>query len=78
MGSTLPKASERRFLILRPTTWCSLTSCERRLFSAEKFGCKSEIAAMLEILPRFEELPELSIECLMAFTIRSGLDPCWR
>ena len=40
-----------------------------------QFGCKSELAAMLEILPRFEVLPELSIESLMAYTIRFGPGP---
>lgn len=38
-------------------------------------GCKSELAAMLEILPRFEVLPELSSESLMAYTIRFGPGP---
>ena len=40
-----------------------------------QFGCKSELAALLEILPRFEVLPEMSIECLMAYTIRFGPGP---
>jgi hypothetical protein len=40
-----------------------------------QFGCKSELAAMLEILPRFEVLPEMSIESLMAYTIRFGPGP---
>ena len=30
---------------------------------------------MLEMLPRFEVLPELTIESLMAYTIRFGPDP---
>ena len=40
-----------------------------------QFGCKSELAALLEILPRFEVLPEMSIESLMAYTIRFGPGP---
>ncbi len=52
-----------------------LLRAEAFLRLRNQFGCKSEIAAMLEILPRFEELPELSIECLMAFTIRFGPGP---
>ena len=40
-----------------------------------QFGCKLELAALLEILPRFEVLPEMSIESLMAYTIRFGPGP---
>ena len=40
-----------------------------------QFGCKSELAAMLEILPRFEVLPEMSLQSLMAYTIRFGAGP---
>ena len=40
-----------------------------------QIGCKSELAAMLEILPRFEVLPEMSIESLIAYTIRFGPGP---
>ena len=40
-----------------------------------QFGCKSELAALLEILPRFEVLPEMSLQSLMAYTIRFGPRP---
>lgn len=52
-----------------------LLRAEAFLRLRNQFGCKSELAAMLEILPRFEVLPELSIESLMAFTIRFGPSP---
>ena len=52
-----------------------LLRAEAFLHLRNQFGCKSELAAMLEILPRFEVLPELSIESLMAYTIRFGPSP---
>ena len=52
-----------------------LLRAEAFLRLRNQFGCKSELTAMLEILPRFEVLPELSIESLMAFTIRFGPGP---
>ncbi len=38
----------------------------------DQFGCESELASMLELLPGFESVPPMSIEGLMAFTIRFG------
>ncbi|MCY4188968.1 MAG: hypothetical protein OXD30_10845, partial [Bryobacterales bacterium] len=35
-------------------------------------SCESELASMLELLPRCENFPVMSIEALMAFTIRLG------
>lgn len=52
-----------------------LLRAEAFLHLQNEFGCKSELAAMLEILPRFEVLPKLSIESLMAYTIRFGAGP---
>ena len=52
-----------------------LLRAEAFLRLRNQFGCKSELAAMLEILPRFEVLPEMSIESLMAYTIRFGPSP---
>jgi hypothetical protein len=52
-----------------------LLRAEAFLRLQNEFGCKSELAAMLEILPRFEVLPKLSIESLMAYTIRFGPGP---
>ena len=52
-----------------------LLRAEAFLRLRNQFGCKSELAAMLEILPRFEVLPELIIESLMAYTIRFGPSP---
>ena len=37
-----------------------------------QFSCESELASMLELLPRLEGVPPMSIEGLMAFTIRFG------
>ena len=37
-----------------------------------ELGCESELATMLELLPRFEVLPSLSIDGLLAFTVRFG------
>ena len=52
-----------------------LLRAEAFFLCRNQFGCKSELAAMLEILPRFEVLPELSSESLMAYTIRFGPAP---
>lgn len=52
-----------------------LLRAEAFLRLRNQFGCKSELAAMLEILPQFEALPELTIESLMAYTIRFGSGP---
>ena len=52
-----------------------LLRAEAFLRLRNQFGCKSELAAMLEILPRFEVFPELIIESLMAYTIRFGPGP---
>ena len=52
-----------------------LVRAEAFLRLRNEFGCKSELAALLEMLPRFEVLPELTIESLMAYTIRFGPDP---
>lgn len=49
-----------------------LVRAEAFLRLRNEFGCKSELAAMLEILPRFHVLPEMSIESLIAYTIRIG------
>ena len=40
-----------------------------------QFGCESELGAMLAILPGFEVLPPMSLEALMAFSIRFGARP---
>ncbi|MXZ35895.1 MAG: hypothetical protein F4Z21_11890 [Acidobacteria bacterium] len=52
-----------------------LLRAEAFLRLQNQFGCKSELAAVLEILPQFEVLPELTIESLMAYTIRFGPSP---
>ena len=47
-----------------------LLRAEGYFYCRNQPGCESELAAMLEILPEFEVLPEISIEGLTAFSIR--------
>ena len=49
-----------------------LIRAEAYFESGNRFGCETELAAMLKLLPSFDSLPAQSIEALMAFTIRLG------
>ena len=40
--------------------------------NGNRFACEGELAAMLKLLPSFASLPALTIDALMAYTIRFG------